>query len=213
MSTRSRDDRADEEQTGTRQSGAREADARQTESPLAAALRAVRVHTGAAHTGTTELEEKPAVRHNQLGETYSVKLVYPSFYHGISAGEAMCSVGFPSTKEKLAKRIPVGHMFFIYVTSPERRIIGLTRAFGPATFAPERDFRRPWLLDLLWVLGPRTPGVRLAEVGLHVKPRVGDSTYAVADEAASAIIEKLEDMPCLEREELQKQRERYRMYL
>ena len=158
------------------------------------------------------LEETSLIRHNQLGETYSVKLVYPGFYLAMRHEDTTCTVGFPAVKERLAKRITPGHLFFIYVTSPERRLIGMAQASGPAEFAPERDFKRPWALDLHWVIGPKSPGVQFSDIGLQVKARVGDSTYSITEEVAAAIIERLQGMDDLGPAELEKQKERYRMF-
>ncbi len=158
------------------------------------------------------IEETPLIRHNQIGETYSIKLVYPGFYLTMRPGDTTCSVGFPAIKERLAKRITPGHLFFLYVTSPERRIIGMAQAAGPAEFAPERDFKRPWSLELAWVIGPKSPGVQFTDIGLQVKARVGDSTYSITEEVAAAIIERLQDMADLRPADLAKQQDRYRMF-
>lgn len=158
------------------------------------------------------IEETPLLRHNQVGEPYSIKLVYPGFYLGMEAGDATCTVGFPAIKERLAKRVQIGHLLFIYVTSPERRIIGMAQASGPAEFLPERDPKRPWSLTLAWVIGPKSPGVKFADIGLQVKARVGDSTYSITDEVAAAIIARLQDMEELGPAELEKAKERYRMF-
>lgn len=158
------------------------------------------------------MAETPLIRHNQLGEVYSVKLVYPGFYLAMMPNGLTTVVGFPVTKERLAKRVTPGHMFFIYVTSPERRIIGMAQATGPAEFAPEKDFKRPWSVDLAWVIGPKMPGVQFTEIGLQIKARVGDSTYSITDEVASAIIERLQDMDDLGSVELSRLKERYRMF-
>lgn len=157
-------------------------------------------------------EETPLVRHNRLGERYSIKLVYPGFYLTMTHGADTCAVGFPTMKEKLAKRAKPGHLFFIYVTSPEQRIIGLAQVLGPAEFLPERDFKRPWVLDLAWVLGPKIPGVRFSEIGLRVKARIGDSIYGITDGVAGALTEKLGDMAALDQCGLERQKEKYRMY-
>lgn len=158
------------------------------------------------------VEETPLLRHNQLGEPYSIKLVYPGFYLGIKIGDATCTVGFPAIKERLAKRVQPGHLFFIYVTSPERRIIGMAQASEPAQYMPELDQKRPWSLTLAWVIGPKSQGVRFTDIGLQVKARVGDSTYSITDDVAAAIIGCLQDMDDLSEDELRKAKERYRMF-
>lgn len=156
--------------------------------------------------------ESPLVRHNQLGDVYSIKLVYPGFYMSLTPRGLTATVGFPLSKEKLAKKVQPGHLFFIYVTSPERRVIGLAQAASSAVFAPEKDYRRPWQVDLVWVLGPKMPGVQFTDIGLQVKSRVGDSTYSITDEVAAALVDRLQDMPGLSAMELAKQKERYQLY-
>lgn len=121
-------------------------------------------------------------------------------------------IGFPLTKEKLAKKVQPGHLFFIYVTSPERSIIGMGQAGSHAVFSPETDYKRPWIVELVWVIGPKTPGVRFADIGLQVRARVGDTTYAITGEVASAIIDRLQDMGNFSSADLARQKERYRMF-
>lgn len=156
--------------------------------------------------------ESPLVRHNQLGDTYSIKLVYPGFYLGMSTRELTTTIGFPLSKERLAKRVLPGHLFFIYVTSPERKVIGLAQASGHAVFEPEQDFRRPWSVQLVWLIGPKSPGVGFADIGLQVKARIGDTTYAITDEVAAALIDRLQDMADLSSLELSRLKEKYRLF-
>ena len=157
--------------------------------------------------------ESPLIRHNHLGESYSIKLVYPGFYLSINHRDLTSMIGFPLAKEKLAKKVQPGHLFFIYVTSPERRVIGLAQAVSAAMFTPERDYRRPWTVDLVWVLGPKMPGIQFTDIGLQIKARVGDSTYSITDEVAAVLIDRLQDMASLSQMELARQRERYRMFV
>jgi hypothetical protein len=121
-------------------------------------------------------------------------------------------VGFPTSKERLAKRVPPGHLFFVYVTSPERRVIGMGQVAGPAEFSPEKDFKRPWSISLAWVIGPKMPGLQFSDIGLQIKARVGDSTYSISDEVAAAIIDRLQDMEDIGSTELGRLKERYRMF-
>lgn len=156
--------------------------------------------------------ESPLIRHNQLGETYSIKLVYPGFYLGMSTRELTTTIGFPLSKERLAKRVQPGHLFFIYVTSPERKVIGLAQSTGHAVFTPEQDFKRPWSVQLAWLIGPKSPGVGFADIGLQVKARIGDTTYSITDEVAAALIDRLQDMSDLSSLELSRLKDRYRLF-
>jgi len=156
--------------------------------------------------------ESPLIRHNQLGETYTIKLVYPGFYLGMSTRELTTTIGFPLSKERLAKRVTPGHLFFIYVTSPERRVIGLAQATGHAAFTPEQDFKRPWSVQLAWLIGPKSPGVGFADIGLQIKARIGDTTYSITDEVAAALIDRLQDMNDLSSLELSRLKEKYRLF-
>jgi hypothetical protein len=72
--------------------------------------------------------ERPLILHNQLGLNYSIKLVYPGFFLTMRPNEICTTVGFTLQKEKLAKKVTPGHMFFVYVMAPERRIVGLGMA-------------------------------------------------------------------------------------
>ncbi|MGI6666095.1 MAG: hypothetical protein ACOX5Q_01395 [Bacillota bacterium] len=52
--------------------------------------------------------ETPGLVHNSLGDPYSIKLVYPTFYRSLDVGIPYCTVSFPSGKERLAKQVQEG---------------------------------------------------------------------------------------------------------
>ncbi len=155
--------------------------------------------------------EAPLILHNRLGRAYTIKLVYPGFYLSVNHGQVKFQIAFPLKKENLAKTVAPGHLFFVYVTSPVRRIIGLGRAMRHASFEPERDYRNPWSLDMTWLIQPKMPGVGFADIGLDVAPRVGDSTYSINEEVAAAIIRRLERMDDMTPADLALIKDRYRL--
>ena len=157
-------------------------------------------------------EEALFISHNRLGRLYTIKLVYPDFYLGLDLGSQSCWVGFPTAKERLAKQVESGHCFFVYVTAPERRVIGAAQAMGPARYEPQRDYQRPWQVELAWLIGPKTPGLKFQDIGLQVKSRVGDSCYSVTEEVASVIVERLSEMEDLGASELERKQRRYGMF-
>jgi hypothetical protein len=135
--------------------------------------------------------ETPGLVHNSLGDPYSIKLVYPTFYRSLDVGIPYCTVSFPSGKERLAKQIQEGTLFFIYVTSPVRRVIGLAQAMGPAEYRGDVTPSRPWVVPMEWIIGPKADGVSFAEIGLEVRGRPGDSVYAIPVDAAVRLMEAL----------------------
>ena len=171
---------------------------------------------GAAQPGLPGSPEDAAealfINHNKLGRLYTIKLVYPDFYLGLDLGSQRCWVGFPAAKEKLAKQVESGHCFFVYVTAPERRLIGAAQAMGPVQYEPGRDYQRPWQLELAWLVGPKSPGLRFQDIGLQVKSRVGDTCYSTTEAVAQVIVERLSAMEDLGAHELERKQRRYGMF-
>jgi hypothetical protein len=156
--------------------------------------------------------ESALVRHNHLGEMYSIKLVHPGYYLTLKPGDLVTTIRFYMTKERLAKRVRPGHLLFVYVTAPEKRIVGMAQVVEPAEFLPEKDYKRPWSVKMAWVIGPKSGGVSFADIGFNVKPRIGDSTYGITQEVAAAIIEKLQEMKDLDEGGLAVLKQRYGMF-
>lgn len=154
--------------------------------------------------------ETVGVFHNQLGEPYSIKLVYPGFYHALDVGIPYCTIGFPNHKEKLAKLVEQGTLFFVYITSPVRRVIGLAQAMGSAEYRGDVDARRPWVVTLEWVIGPKADGVSFADVGLEVRARAGDSVYSIPVSVAASLMERLRSLCDLDQVEVARLRERFK---
>jgi hypothetical protein len=156
----------------------------------------------------TPRAETPGLLHNSLGEPYSIKLVYPTFYRSLDVGIPYCTISFPAGKEGLAKQVQEGTQFFIYVTSPVRRVIGLARAMGPAEYRGEVTPSRPWVIPMEWLIGPKAGGVSLAETGLEVRARPGDSVYAVPEDNAVRLMDALRLLRDLDEAELARLRSR-----
>lgn len=153
--------------------------------------------------------ETPGLLHNSLGEPYSIKLVYPAFFRSLDVGIPYCTISFPAGKERLARQVREGTLFFIYVTSPVRKVIGLAQALGPAEFRGDVTPARPWVVPMEWVIGPKAGGVSMAEVGLEVRARPGDSVYAIPTNAAVRLMEALRPLPDLDEAEVDRLRSRF----
>jgi hypothetical protein len=154
--------------------------------------------------------ETPGVVHNRLGDPYSIKLVYPAFYQSLDVGIPYCTIGFPTSKERLARKVQKGTNFFIYITTPVRRVIGLARAMGPAEYRGDVDPMRPFVVTLEWMVGPKADGVSFADVGLEIRARTGDSVYAIPPEIGVEFVERLQGLCDLDQAEVESLRERYR---
>jgi hypothetical protein len=153
--------------------------------------------------------ETPGLLHNSLGDPYSVKLVYPTLYGSLDVGIPFFTVSFPSAKEKLAKKVREGARFFIYVTSPVRRVIGLAEAMGPAEYRGDDSPSRPWVVPMEWTIGPKAIGVSFKDIGLTVKARPGDSVYAVPAETGKRLTRALRKLGDLDQEEVARLRTRF----
>jgi len=151
---------------------------------------------------------------NQVGK-YMIKMHYPGVYYriGKDAKEPL-SAGFPNSKkgEQLARDVKEGYFMFVYVAKDkrERKIIGLSRVTGPMRKIGHR--RWPYDVPVEMVIGPKYPGVTLKEVGIDVKPKIGDTVFEIDEEKAQEIIEALRRQPDLDDETLQQKRKRYVKY-
>lgn len=117
-------------------------------------------------------------------DKYMIKLVYPGIFSIINDPVA----GFPKKKRKIAEQINQGQYMFIYVTSPIKRIIGLTKVKSKLKENLESDW--PYYVDLEWVIKPRE-GVAFNDCGLYIRPRAGDTLYSITESVAKDIINKL----------------------
>lgn len=120
---------------------------------------------------------------NSAGD-WSIKVVYP----GIYVQGKYPTAGFPKNRKKTAEQVSPGQMMFIYATHPVKRIIGMTKV---TSSMKQVGGQWPYSVDLEWVLGPKQ-GVTFAEAGLDIRPRVGDTLYAIETQAAHRIIDLLE---------------------
>lgn len=152
--------------------------------------------------------ETPGLLHNSLGDPYSIKLVYPTFYGSLDVEIPFFTVSFPAAKERLAKKVQAGAKFFIYVTSPVRRVIGLAEAMGPAEYRGDDSPSRPWVVPMEWTIGPKLDGVSLKDIGLAVKARPGDSVYAIPTAIARRLSRALRRLSDLNQEEVARLRTR-----
>lgn len=161
------------------------------------------------HGSRTPKDETPGVLHNSLGELFSIKLVCPTFFRCLDIAIPYCTVSFPSSKEWLAKQVREGMHFFIYVTSPVRKVIGLARALGPAEFRGDVTPSRPWVVPMEWVIGPKASGVTFSEAGIAVRSRPGDTVYAIPEDVAKRLVDALIPLPDLDEAEVARLRSRF----
>ncbi|MGE7828857.1 hypothetical protein [Paenibacillus sp. NPDC093718] len=130
---------------------------------------------------------------NSAGD-WSIKVVYPGIY--TQTHESYPTAGFPKNRKKTAEQVTPGQMMFIYATNPVKRVIGMTRV---TSTMKEVGGQWPYSVDLEWVLGPKQ-GITFAEAGLDIRPRIGDTLYAITEEAAHRMIDLLEKQPDLTEE-------------
>lgn len=150
-------------------------------------------------------EASQGIKRNDVGE-YSIKVVYPGFYRFLSNPV----VGFPRNRRKLAKRIQVGQKMFLYITSPEKAIVALAEVTEPMREDPNPDSKWPYLVPLKFLIWPKLAGVQFADVGIDIRPRVGDTMYSIVPEKAQEIIDLLKKQPDLDQEQLQIRLNRYK---
>jgi hypothetical protein len=132
---------------------------------------------------------------NKTGQ-WMIKVVYPGIYEQRTTP----SVGFPKNRRKIAEQIAAGQMMFIYVTKPVKRIIGLTRVVSTVKAV---EGKWPYAVDLEWIIGPKL-GVTLPEAGLTIRPRIGETLYAIKEETAERILKQLKEHPDLDEDEVLK---------
>jgi hypothetical protein len=137
-----------------------------------------------------EPEQRPW-ESNLVGD-WMIKLVYPGIYRERNQPTA----GFPQNRRKVAAQIKGGELMFIYVTSPIKKIIGLTRVTGPMRVLNGNQ-RWPFNVPLEWEIGPKLHGVTLQEVGLDIRPRPGDTLYGITQDIAEEIVRRLRTQPDL----------------
>ncbi|MDF0727080.1 hypothetical protein PY093_10160 [Cytobacillus sp. S13-E01] len=116
-------------------------------------------------------------------DEFMIKLVYPGIFNYINNPTA----GFPKNRKKIAQELKPGQYMFLYVTSPEKKIIGLTKVVSEMNVT---EGRWPYSVDLEWVINPK-PGVKFSDVGLDIRPRPGDTLYALSEEKAQELIDTL----------------------
>lgn len=136
---------------------------------------------------------------------YMIKVVYPGIFCMINEPKA----AFPKNKRRIAEQIELGQYMFIYVTSPEKRIIGMTKI---TLKMKEVGGRWPYSVELDWVIGPKA-GVTLKEAGLDIRPRVGDTLFGLSDETAQEIISLLNEQDDLDQNTLDYLEGKYKKYL
>ena len=158
-------------------------------------------------SGETE-RESPYIRHNEIGTLFSIKLVSPAFYHDLDIGSGRFRVKFSKTKANLAARLEPGDYLFIYVMAPEKKIIGLATVVESAIFDSEGG-RWPWRLIAEWEIGPKQTGLTFRDLGIKVRPRIGDTIYSLNSGKAMEVVEDLRVLPDLTLEGLESFRSRY----
>jgi hypothetical protein len=122
-------------------------------------------------------------------DDYMIKIVYTGIYSKIKAN-APIEIGFPKNRRKLAKDISVGQKMFIYVTSPVKKIIGLMTVISEMQESGKPEDRWPYNIKLEWEIGPKQ-GVSFSDIGLPIRPRVGDTLYSIDIDKAKDIISLL----------------------
>lgn len=129
-------------------------------------------------------------------DDYMIKLVYTGVYAKIKEDGHSLLIGFPKNRRKLAEQISVGQKMFIYVTSPVKKIIGLMKVVKEVEECKDPESRWPYIITLEWEVGPKQ-GIAFTDVGLDIRPRVGDTLYAITGEKAKEITDKLQEQPDL----------------
>ncbi len=126
-----------------------------------------------------------------LGYTpdYIIKILYPGFYKRISNP----IIGFPPNRHSLAKQLSIGQNFFIYLTSPEKKIVALVEITSNMRTVPGRW---PYEFDVKFIINPK-PGITLQSAGINFRPRIGDTHIPINNQDANHVINLLESQPDL----------------
>lgn len=147
---------------------------------------------------------KRQLQHKEVTDTqinfvddFMIKIVYTGIYPMIVESDTL-KIGFPKNRKKLAEQISLGQKMFIYVTSPVKKIIGLMTVVKEIE---ETSGRWPYSITLKWEIGPKQ-GVGFLEAGLQIRPRVGDTLYAITHEKAKTLVDMLNKQPNLPSETL-----------
>ncbi|MFE8698385.1 hypothetical protein ACFYKT_18935 [Cytobacillus sp. FJAT-53684] len=130
-------------------------------------------------------EEKKENRewNRNIVSDYMIKLVYPGIYCNIDKPKA----GFPKNRRTVAEQLSIGQFMFIYVTAPEKKIIGLTKVVSNLKVT---EGRWPYSVDLDWIIHPKL-GVSFKDLDLDIRPRPGDTVFGLTDEKAKEIVTAL----------------------
>ncbi|GGI12587.1 hypothetical protein [Gottfriedia solisilvae] len=136
-------------------------------------------------------KEVPHWKRNSVSK-YMIKVVYPGIYRSKDKPRA----AFPKNRRTVAEKIEVGQYMFIYATSPEKKIIGLTKVIS--SIKKVDVDRWPYSIDLVWIVGPK-PGVQFKEVGLDIRPLPGDTLFSISDDRAQDVIKALNEQPDLDK--------------
>lgn len=147
-----------------------------------------------------EEKEKREWQRNIISD-YMIKLVYPGIFGQIENPKA----GFPKNRRTVAEQLSPGQYMFIYVTSPEKKIIGLTKVVSELNIT---DGRWPYSVDLEWVISPKL-GISLKELDLDIRPRPGDTIFGLTDSKAEEIITALNNQPDLDESTLNYLKRKY----
>jgi hypothetical protein len=153
-------------------------------------------------------KESPCIKHNEVGVPFSIKLMPAAFYHEIDLYTGQFQVRFPESKANLAVRLDPGDYIFVYVMAPEKRVIGLATVVEPASFVNDDD-RWPYRLVAEWEIGPKFEGLTFQDLGIKVRPRIGDTIYSIHSDKAMDIADALRGLPDLTSEQLDSYRSKY----
>lgn len=152
-----------------------------------------KVETLIAGQGLPSVNDMADIKRHDAGE-YSIKVIYPGIYHHL---DEPLRAGFPKNRRSLARRVAKGSHMFIYVTSPEKWIIGMAEVTGPAEADLGANPKWPYVVPLRWEIGPKAIGVKFSDVGIDIRPRIGDTLYALGTDKAEEIKALLRQKPDL----------------
>lgn len=125
---------------------------------------------------------------------FFVKILFPSFYKFTNNP----TINFPMNRGSLARQINVGQQCFIYLTSPEKKVIALVEVVSDMR---EVGGRWPFEFDVKFVISPKH-GITLKEAGISFRPRPGDTHIPIDVNTASRIMKELRAQPDLPASEI-----------